>query len=128
MTADPSGTPDRKDDTPDRRTGDGAPNSGAPGGDTPDRRTEPAPSDSAPDRRTESPAPSGPAPGSGAPSGPRSGEPATSDGGGLSHRRRLLVLGICCMSLLIVSLDNTALNVALPALQHELHASVSGLQ
>jgi EmrB/QacA subfamily drug resistance transporter len=46
----------------------------------------------------------------------------------LSHRRRLLVLAICCMSLLIVSLDNTALNVALPALQRELHASVSGLQ
>ncbi|MEU3714000.1 MFS transporter [Streptomyces catenulae] len=46
----------------------------------------------------------------------------------LSHRRRLLVLAICCMSLLIVSLDNTVLNVALPSLQHELHASVSGLQ
>ncbi|MED7824398.1 MFS transporter [Streptomyces chiangmaiensis] len=45
-----------------------------------------------------------------------------------SHRRRLLVLAICCMSLLIVSLDNTVLNVALPSLQKELHASVSGLQ
>ncbi|GHH87017.1 MFS transporter [Streptomyces sulfonofaciens] len=32
------------------------------------------------------------------------------------------------MSLLIVSLDNTVLNVALPALQRELHASVAGLQ
>ncbi|NEA29570.1 MFS transporter, partial [Actinomadura bangladeshensis] len=32
----------------------------------------------------------------------------------LSPRRRSLVLGICCMSLLIVSLDNTILNVALP--------------
>ncbi|MGW7515049.1 MFS transporter [Streptomyces sp. NPDC054796] len=32
------------------------------------------------------------------------------------------------MSLLIVSLDNTALNVALPSLQRELNASVSGLQ
>jgi EmrB/QacA subfamily drug resistance transporter len=46
----------------------------------------------------------------------------------LSHRRRLLVLAICCMSLLIVSLDNTVLNVALPSLQRDLHASVAGLQ
>ncbi|MEW2246109.1 MFS transporter [Streptomyces sp. NPDC006975] len=45
-----------------------------------------------------------------------------------SHRRRLLVLAICCMSLLIVSLDVTALNVALPAMQRDLHASTSGLQ
>jgi EmrB/QacA subfamily drug resistance transporter len=40
----------------------------------------------------------------------------------------MLVLAICCMSLLIVSLDNTILNVALPSMQKELHASVSGLQ
>ncbi|MEW2292639.1 MFS transporter [Streptomyces sp. NPDC006743] len=46
----------------------------------------------------------------------------------LSHRRRLLVLAICCMSLLIVSLDNTVLNVALPSLQRDLHAGTSGLQ
>ncbi|MCZ4096328.1 MFS transporter [Streptomyces sp. So13.3] len=46
----------------------------------------------------------------------------------LSPRRRMLVLAICCMSLLMVSLDNTILNVALPSLQKELHASVSGLQ
>ncbi|MFF9766126.1 MFS transporter [Streptomyces sp. NPDC014636] len=46
----------------------------------------------------------------------------------LSHRRRMLVLGICCMSLLIVSLDNTALNVALPSMQRDLHATTSGLQ
>lgn len=32
------------------------------------------------------------------------------------------------MSLLIVSLDNTVLNVALPSMQRELHASTSGLQ
>ncbi len=47
---------------------------------------------------------------------------------GLSRRRRLLVLAVCCMSLLIVSLDLTALNVALPVLQRELGAEVSGLQ
>ncbi|MGI5454655.1 MFS transporter [Streptomyces sp. CA-249302] len=46
----------------------------------------------------------------------------------LSPRRRLLVLAICCMSLLIVSLDVTALNVALPSMQHELDATTSGLQ
>ncbi|MET8976036.1 MFS transporter [Streptomyces sp. NPDC004539] len=46
----------------------------------------------------------------------------------LSPRRRLLVLAICCMSLLIVSLDNTVLNVALPAMQRDLDASTSGLQ
>jgi EmrB/QacA subfamily drug resistance transporter len=46
----------------------------------------------------------------------------------LSSRRRFLVLGICCSSLFIVGLDNTILNVALPALQRDLHASVSGLQ
>ncbi|MFH8494683.1 MFS transporter [Streptomyces coeruleorubidus] len=46
----------------------------------------------------------------------------------LSHRRRMLVLAICCMSLLIVSLDNTVLNVALPSMQRDLHASTSGLQ
>ncbi|PWI43112.1 MFS transporter [Streptomyces sp. ICBB 8177] len=46
----------------------------------------------------------------------------------LTRRRRLLVLAICCMSLLIVSLDNTVLNVALPSMQKELHAGVSGLQ
>ncbi|WP_050793899.1 MFS transporter [Streptomyces viridosporus] len=46
----------------------------------------------------------------------------------LSPRRRVLVLAICCMSLLIVSLDNTVLNVALPSMQREFHASTSGLQ
>ena len=42
--------------------------------------------------------------------------------------RRYLVLAICCMSLLIVSMDNTIVNIALPALRADLHASVSGLQ
>ena len=46
----------------------------------------------------------------------------------LSHGRRMLVLAICCMSLLIVSLDNTVLNVALPSLQREFDAGTSGLQ
>jgi len=46
----------------------------------------------------------------------------------LTHRRQMLILAICCMSLLIVSLDVTIVNVALPSIQRELHASVSGLQ
>jgi EmrB/QacA subfamily drug resistance transporter len=45
-----------------------------------------------------------------------------------SYRRRMLILAICCMSLLIVSLDNTILNVALPSMQKDFHASLSGLQ
>ena len=40
----------------------------------------------------------------------------------------MLVLGICCMSLFIVGLDSTIVNVALPSIRRELHASVSGLQ
>jgi EmrB/QacA subfamily drug resistance transporter len=40
----------------------------------------------------------------------------------------MLVLGICCMSLFIVGLDNTIVNIALPSMQHDLHASVSDLQ
>ncbi|MEU7835354.1 MFS transporter [Nonomuraea sp. NPDC049129] len=47
---------------------------------------------------------------------------------GPDRRRRLLILAICCLSLFIVGLDNTIVNVALPAIQRDLHASVSGLQ
>src|SRR3984885_12416510 len=46
----------------------------------------------------------------------------------LPRARRRLVLAICCMSLLIVGLDNTIVNVALPSIGRELHASVSELQ
>ncbi|WP_328507247.1 MFS transporter [Streptomyces sp. NBC_00391] len=46
----------------------------------------------------------------------------------LSRRHRLLVLAICCTSLLIVSLDNTVLNVALPSMQRDLNAGLAGLQ
>ncbi|MER7176851.1 MFS transporter [Streptomyces mesophilus] len=46
----------------------------------------------------------------------------------LTHRRRMLILAICCMSLLIVSLDNTVLNVALPSMRKELDADVAGMQ
>ncbi len=46
----------------------------------------------------------------------------------LSPRRRMLVLAICCMSLFIVGLDVTIVNIALPSIRNDLHASVSGLQ
>jgi EmrB/QacA subfamily drug resistance transporter len=46
----------------------------------------------------------------------------------LSERRRKAILAICCMSLLIVAMDNTIVNVALPSIRRDLHASVSGLQ
>jgi EmrB/QacA subfamily drug resistance transporter len=42
--------------------------------------------------------------------------------------RRGLVLAICCMSMLIVGLDVTILNVALPSIQKDFGASVSGAQ
>jgi EmrB/QacA subfamily drug resistance transporter len=44
------------------------------------------------------------------------------------RRRRLLILGICSMALLIVGLDSTIVNVALPSIQHSFHSSLSGLQ
>jgi EmrB/QacA subfamily drug resistance transporter len=46
----------------------------------------------------------------------------------LSNRRRLTILAICCMSLLIVAMDTTIVNVALPSIHRDLHASLSGLQ
>lgn len=46
----------------------------------------------------------------------------------LSFRRRRLVLWICCMSLFIVGVDVTIVNVALPSIQRSFHASVSDLQ
>jgi EmrB/QacA subfamily drug resistance transporter len=46
----------------------------------------------------------------------------------MTYRRRRLVLWICCMSLFIVGLDVTIVNIALPSIQHDFHASVSDLQ
>jgi EmrB/QacA subfamily drug resistance transporter len=45
-----------------------------------------------------------------------------------SPRRRLLILAICCMSLLIVSMDITIVNVALPSIAREFHGGVADLQ
>ncbi len=46
----------------------------------------------------------------------------------LSRRRRIGILLICSMSLLIVGLDVTIVNVALPSIGRDLHAPLSGLQ
>ena len=46
----------------------------------------------------------------------------------LSRNQRIRVLLICCMSLFIVGLDVTVVNVALPSIERELHAGISGLQ
>ncbi|HXW46278.1 MAG TPA: MFS transporter [Streptosporangiaceae bacterium] len=46
----------------------------------------------------------------------------------LSRQRRYLVLAICCLSLFIVGLDATIVNVALPDIGRDFHPSVSGLQ
>ncbi|HET9060326.1 MAG TPA: MFS transporter, partial [Acidimicrobiales bacterium] len=43
-------------------------------------------------------------------------------------RRRRLVLAVCSLSLFMVTLDNTIVNVALPSLQAQFHASVDELQ
>src|SRR5436190_23183564 len=42
--------------------------------------------------------------------------------------RPRVVLAICCLSIFIVSLDNTIVNIALPSIRRDLHASVSQLQ
>jgi EmrB/QacA subfamily drug resistance transporter len=49
-------------------------------------------------------------------------------GPGLSQRRRFGVLAICCASVLVVVMDISIVNVALPAIRRGLGASVAGLQ
>jgi EmrB/QacA subfamily drug resistance transporter len=46
----------------------------------------------------------------------------------LTRRRRMLILAICCMSLLIVGMDNTIVNVGLSTIRKDLHASLPDLQ
>ena len=44
------------------------------------------------------------------------------------HPRRWLILGVLCLSLLVLVVDNTVLNVAIPTLIRDLHASNSDIQ
>src|SRR3954451_11917792 len=46
----------------------------------------------------------------------------------LNRSGRLRVLAICCLSLFIVGLDITVVNVALPSIGREFGAGISGLQ
>ncbi|MBO0803135.1 MAG: MFS transporter [Nocardiopsaceae bacterium] len=53
---------------------------------------------------------------------PRPQEPGSPDG------RRGVVLAVCCSALFMVGLDNTIVNVGLPAIGKSLHTTVAGLQ
>ncbi|WP_203963586.1 MFS transporter [Actinocatenispora thailandica] len=46
----------------------------------------------------------------------------------LSSRRKSLVLAICCISMIVVVMDVSVVNVALPSIGHDFHATESGLQ
>ncbi len=48
--------------------------------------------------------------------------------GELSARRKTIILASCCLSLLIVSMDSTIVNVAIPAIRTDLHATASQMQ
>ncbi len=63
----------------------------------------------------QSPVPTGPTPAQAPPFGPT------------GHPRRWAILGVLVVSLLIVVLDNTVLNIALPTIQRDLSASQSQL-
>src|SRR6516225_8545944 len=53
---------------------------------------------------------------------------ATKDPAQIAFNRRWWVLGVLCMSLLIVFVGNSSLNVAIPTLARDLHATESELQ
>ncbi len=44
------------------------------------------------------------------------------------HQRRWFTLGVLCLSLVVISVDNTILNVALPSIVRDLGAEGSQLQ
>jgi EmrB/QacA subfamily drug resistance transporter len=48
--------------------------------------------------------------------------------GSVPSVRRSVVLATCCLSLFLVTMDVTIVNVALPSIRRELHAGVTGLQ
>ena len=56
------------------------------------------------------------------------GQSASAAADSLSRRRRIGILLICSMSVLIVGLDVTIVNVALPQIGRSFHARLSGLQ
>ncbi|MGH2718499.1 MAG: MFS transporter, partial [Actinomycetota bacterium] len=56
------------------------------------------------------------------------GKASPRSSGQAQDRRRWWALGVLCLSLVLITLDNTVLNVALPTLVRDLHASTSQLQ
>ena len=44
------------------------------------------------------------------------------------NRRLSIILATCCLSLFVVGVDVTIVNIALPSIQRTFHASVGGLQ
>ena len=46
----------------------------------------------------------------------------------VGYERRWLTLAVLCVSLLVIVIDNTIVNVALPTLQNDLGTSITGLQ
>jgi EmrB/QacA subfamily drug resistance transporter len=61
-----------------------------------------------------------------APTGARVVRPSRSVAG--VHDRRWFTLAVLCVSLLVIVIDNTIVNVALPTLQNDLGTSITGLQ
>src|SRR5678816_1800686 len=47
---------------------------------------------------------------------------------GDSPRTRLVILVTCCLALVLTAMDATIVNIALPAIRSDLHASVAELQ
>jgi EmrB/QacA subfamily drug resistance transporter len=45
----------------------------------------------------------------------------------ITSRRKAVTLGVCCVSVLLVGIDMTAVNVALPAIGHDFGTGVGGL-
>ena len=60
-------------------------------------------------------------------SSPGAGRDVPIAAGELAPRRRGVALGICCVSVLLVGIDMTAVNVALPSIGRDFHADASGL-
>src|SRR5450755_3317363 len=79
-----------------------------------------------PARSVSSPGPDRPAAAAGRDAAERVGQADTQWPGGHPRRRRILL--VLCLSLLIVVIDNTILNTALPTLARVLHAGTSSLQ
>jgi EmrB/QacA subfamily drug resistance transporter len=46
----------------------------------------------------------------------------------MTRRRCFIILATCCLSLFVVTMDLTIVNVALPSIRRDLHASVTDLQ